>query len=58
MVLNVYFAMGVLLQYGYLWKGYGPPVLGGLLALVVGGPGCRSASRTDAARSETTPGPW
>jgi uncharacterized membrane protein YphA (DoxX/SURF4 family) len=37
MVLNFHFAMGVLLQYSYLWNAYGPPVLGGLLALVVGG---------------------
>jgi uncharacterized membrane protein YphA (DoxX/SURF4 family) len=37
MVLNFHFAMGVLLQYSYLWNGYGPPVLGGLLALVIGG---------------------
>jgi uncharacterized membrane protein YphA (DoxX/SURF4 family) len=37
MVVNFHFAMGVILQYGYLWNGYGPPVLGGLLALQVGG---------------------
>jgi uncharacterized membrane protein YphA (DoxX/SURF4 family) len=37
MVVNFHFAMGVLLQYSYLWNGYGPPVLGGLLALVIGG---------------------
>ena len=37
MVVNFHFAMGVLLQYSYLWNGYGPPVLGGLLALAVGG---------------------
>ena len=37
MVLNFHFAMGVLLQFSYLWNGYGPPVLGSLLALVVGG---------------------
>jgi uncharacterized membrane protein YphA (DoxX/SURF4 family) len=37
MVLNFHFAMGVLLQYRYLWNAYGPPVLGGLLALAVGG---------------------
>jgi uncharacterized membrane protein YphA (DoxX/SURF4 family) len=36
MVLNFHFAMGVLLQYSYLWNGYGPPVLGGLLALAIG----------------------
>jgi uncharacterized membrane protein YphA (DoxX/SURF4 family) len=39
MVLNFHFAMGVLLRYSYLWNGYGPPVLGGLLALVMGGTG-------------------
>lgn len=37
MVLNFHFAMGVMLQYSYLWNGYGPPVLGGLLALAIGG---------------------
>lgn len=36
MVLNFHFAMGVLLQYSYLWNGYGPPVLGGLVALAIG----------------------
>ena len=39
MVLNFHFAMGVLLRYDYLWNGYGPPVLGGLLALAIGGAG-------------------
>jgi uncharacterized membrane protein YphA (DoxX/SURF4 family) len=39
MVVNFHFAMGVMLQYAYLWNAYGPPVLGGLLALVVGGSG-------------------
>lgn len=37
MVLNFHFAMGVLLRYSYLWNAYGPPVLGGLLALAIGG---------------------
>src|SRR5688572_23458018 len=37
MVLNFHFAMGVLLRFNYLWNGYGPPVLGGLLALAIGG---------------------
>jgi uncharacterized membrane protein YphA (DoxX/SURF4 family) len=37
MVLNFHFAMGVLLQWSYLWNGYGPPVIGGLLALIIGG---------------------
>lgn len=35
MVLNFHFAAGILLQLSYLWNGYGPPVLGGLLALAV-----------------------
>ena len=39
MVLNFHFAMGVLLRYSYLWNAYGPPVLGGLLALAIGGAG-------------------
>jgi uncharacterized membrane protein YphA (DoxX/SURF4 family) len=37
MVLNFHFAMGVLLRYSYLWNGYGPPVLGSLVALAIGG---------------------
>jgi uncharacterized membrane protein YphA (DoxX/SURF4 family) len=37
MVLNFHFAADVLLHYSYLSNAYGPPVLGGLLALVVGG---------------------
>ena len=37
MVVNFHFAMGVMLSWSYLWNGYGPPVLGGLLALAVGG---------------------
>ena len=37
MVLNFHFAMGVLLRYNYLWNGYGPPVLGSLMALAIGG---------------------
>jgi uncharacterized membrane protein YphA (DoxX/SURF4 family) len=37
MVLNFHFASDVLLQYSYLINGYGPPVLGGLLALAIGG---------------------
>jgi len=37
MVVNFHFAMGVMLRWNYLWNGYGPPVLGGLLALAVGG---------------------
>ena len=37
MVLNFHFAMGVLLRYSYLWNGYGPPVLGSLTALAIGG---------------------
>ena len=37
MVLNFHFASGVIFSYGYLTNGYGPPVVGGLLALVIGG---------------------
>ena len=37
MVLNFHFASGVMFQYAYLTNGYGLPVLGGLLALAVGG---------------------
>ena len=37
MVVNFHFAMGVMLSWTYLWNGYGPPVLGGLLALAIGG---------------------
>jgi uncharacterized membrane protein YphA (DoxX/SURF4 family) len=37
MVVNFHFAMGVMLSWAYLWNGYGPPVLGGLLALAIGG---------------------
>jgi uncharacterized membrane protein YphA (DoxX/SURF4 family) len=37
MILNYHFAAGVLFQYEYLTNGYGLPVLGGLLALTLGG---------------------
>jgi uncharacterized membrane protein YphA (DoxX/SURF4 family) len=37
MVLNFHFASDVLLHYSYLTNAYGPPVLGGLVALAVGG---------------------
>jgi uncharacterized membrane protein YphA (DoxX/SURF4 family) len=37
MILNYHFAAGVLFQYKYLTNGYGLPVLGGLLALALGG---------------------
>ena len=37
MVLNFHFASDVLPHYGYLINGFGPPVLGGLLALAIGG---------------------
>ena len=37
MVLNFHFAMGLLFQAAYLTNGFGPPVVGGLTALVVGG---------------------
>ena len=37
MVLNFHFAFGALLQLAYLKNGYGPPIIGGLLALAIGG---------------------
>ena len=37
MVLNFHFASGIMFTWGYLWNGYGPPVIGGLLALTLGG---------------------
>ncbi len=37
MVLNIHFASGALFQYRFLTNGYGLPVLGGLLALAIGG---------------------
>ena len=37
MILNFHIAMGVIFTYGYLTNGYGLPVVGGLLALVIGG---------------------
>ncbi len=37
MVLNVHVAADVIFQYSYLINPYGPPVLGGLLALAVAG---------------------
>jgi uncharacterized membrane protein YphA (DoxX/SURF4 family) len=37
MVLNFHFAGGFMFEYRYLTTGYGPPVLGGLLALALGG---------------------
>lgn len=37
MVLNFHFASGIMFTYGYLTNGYGPPVLGGLFALALGG---------------------
>ena len=37
MVLNFLFASGALFQYRFLTNGYGLPVLGGLLALAIGG---------------------
>lgn len=37
MVLNFHFAAGILFKYAYLTNGYGLPVLGGLLALAIGG---------------------
>lgn len=37
MILNFHFASGIIFTYGYLTNGYGLPVLGGLLALALGG---------------------
>lgn len=37
MVLNFHFAAGRVFQYSFLTNGYGLPVLGGLLALAIGG---------------------
>lgn len=37
MILNFHFASGIMFTAGYLTNGYGPPVLGGLLALAIGG---------------------
>ncbi len=40
MVLNFHFASGIMFTgFGYLTNGYGPPVLGSLLALTIGGRG-------------------
>lgn len=37
MVVNIHIAADVIFRYNYLWNAYGPPVLGGLLALAIGG---------------------
>ena len=37
MILNFHFASDVLFHYSYLTNAYGLPVLGSLLALIVGG---------------------
>ncbi len=37
MVVNFHVAADVMFRYEYLWNAYGPPVLGSLLALAVGG---------------------
>lgn len=37
MVLNFHFAMGVIFTFGYLTNGFGPPVIGSLFALAIGG---------------------
>jgi uncharacterized membrane protein YphA (DoxX/SURF4 family) len=37
MVLTFHVASGVMFRYDYLINGYGPPVIGGLLALAIGG---------------------
>ena len=37
MVINFHIAADVMFRYDYLWNAYGPPVLGALAALAVGG---------------------
>lgn len=37
MVINFHFAADIMLRYDYLINGYGLPILGGLLALALGG---------------------
>lgn len=37
MILNFHVAMGLIFTYAYLTNGFGPPVVGGLLALAIGG---------------------
>ncbi len=37
MVMNFHVAAGVMFTFSYLTNAYGPPVLGGLLALAIGG---------------------
>ena len=37
MVINFHVAADVMFRYDYLFNAYGPPVLGGLLALAIGG---------------------
>jgi uncharacterized membrane protein YphA (DoxX/SURF4 family) len=39
MVMNIHFSSGLLFQYSFLTNGYGFPVVGGLLALAIGGIG-------------------
>lgn len=39
MILNFHFASGIMFTSGYVTNGYGLPVLGGLLALSLGGAG-------------------
>jgi hypothetical protein len=39
MVLTFHVASGVIFRFDYLINGYGPPVIGGLLALALGGRG-------------------
>jgi len=42
MVLNIHFAHSSIFQYGFLSKGDGLPILGGLLALAIAGGGSSS----------------
>ena len=64
MALNFQFASGALFQYGFLTSGYGLPVLGGTLALALGGTRLplsfrspASARGAKAPRSCSPPGP-
>jgi uncharacterized membrane protein YphA (DoxX/SURF4 family) len=49
MVLNIHFAHSSIFQYGFLSKGDGLPILGGLLALAIAG-GSSSSNRPSGSR--------
>jgi len=50
MVINFHIAADVMFQYGYLWNAYGPPVLGALAALAIGGRQLPFSARRSSAR--------